>query len=62
MIESALHIYYRDLKDVLLPQLLNRVFHVTTDDAVAQIISEGAIRLNAEGNFRFTFGQSSQEP
>jgi len=58
MIESALHIYYRDLKDVLLPQLLNRVFHVTTDDAVAQIISEGAIRLNAEGNFRFTFGQS----
>ena len=58
MIESALRIHYRDLKDALLPQLLNRVFHVTTDDAVARIISEGAIRTNAEGQFKFTFGQS----
>ena len=58
MIESALRIHYRDFKDALLPQLLNRVFHVTTDDAVARIISEGAIRTNAEGQFKFTFGQS----
>ena len=58
MIESALRIHYLDLKDALLPQLLNRVFHVTTDDAVARIISEGAIRTNAEGQFKFTFGQS----
>jgi len=58
MIERALHVHYRDLEKVLLPQLSNRVFHVTTDSAVAQIISEGVVRSNSDGRFRFTFGQS----
>lgn len=58
MIETALRVYYRDLEKVLLPQLSNRVFHVTTEGAVPQIISEGVIRSNADGRFSFTFRQS----
>lgn len=58
MIETALRIHNRDLKDALLPRLTNRVFHVTTGRAVFQVMSDGVIRANADGRFSFTFGQS----
>lgn len=58
MIEAALRVYYRDLEKELLPRLSKRVFHVTTEHAFAQIVSDGIIKPNADGGFAFTFGQS----
>jgi hypothetical protein len=45
-------------RTVLLPLLLGRVFHVTTRKACRRILSDGAIKSNEGGNFRFTFPQS----
>ena len=58
MIETTLRVHYRDLEKVLLPRLHTRVFHVTTERGIAQIVLDGVIRSNLDGKLNFTFGQS----
>jgi hypothetical protein len=58
MTEETLQVHERGLQAVLLPRLLKCVFHVTTLEAYALILSSGAIKSNQAGEFCFTFGQS----
>ena len=58
MEERFLSVHQKYLPTVLLPHLLEHVFHVTTRAAYAGILTDGRIRPNQNGNFAFTFGQS----
>lgn len=59
MLEKDLYMDHgEDLKDVLLPRLHGRVFHVTTLSAYASIISDRAIKSNQDAQYPFTYGQS----
>jgi hypothetical protein len=57
--EQFLSVHQRDLSTILLPILVGRVFHVTTPEAFANLLAEGMIKTNENGDFAFTFGQSA---
>lgn len=47
------------LREVLLPRLLGKVFHVTMCPAARSIIADGAIKANGDGRYPFGYPQSS---
>lgn len=49
---------YRELDAALLPKLRDRIFHVTTPDAYAEITKAGNIVANAVGQYPMTCTQS----
>lgn len=56
--EQLLSVHERSLRTKLLPLLVERVFHVTSQTAYTQILADGMIRSNKNQDFEFTFGQS----
>ena len=57
---ERIEIRQSDLKEVLLPQLRGRVFHVTTASAFEKIIASGQIDTNHDGRHGFTYPQSEK--
>ena len=45
----------QSLTELVLPRLLERVFHVTSGERFEQIRTEGRVRVNADGKLGFSF-------
>jgi hypothetical protein len=58
MNEESLVLPQAALESVLLPRLLDRVFHVTTPEAYTRILLDRLIKSNKAGDFSFTRGRS----
>jgi hypothetical protein len=58
MEEQHLSIREENLRTELLPVLCGRVFHVTTLEAYASILKQGAIKSNETGEFPYSYGMS----
>jgi len=58
MDEKHLVIPSSKLEEVLLPQLVGEVFHVTPQEAARHILADGVIKNNKNGQFRFIFPQA----
>jgi hypothetical protein len=56
MKETTLELHRDNLRDVLLPLLVGRAFHVTTKPGYDAIRAAGAIRPNSDATFKSPFG------
>jgi hypothetical protein len=59
MIQHHRKLGREDLHDRLLPELMGRVFHVTTRAAFAKIIQTGAIEPNHDGSLGYNYEQDA---